>query len=261
MSESKSLIPIQIVEEFVRKSERIIGDNLVGVYLHGSAVMGCYNPEKSDLDFIVVVKETMTYDVKRAFMDMIVALNAQTPGKGIEMSIVKKEVCDPFVYPTPFELHFSKMHIRWYSDNPDDYIQKMKGTDKDLAAHFTVIKACGKCLLGLPVHEVFCEVPEQYYMDSLWSDIEGAGDEITDNTMYLTLNLARVYAWKEEKKVLSKQEGGEWGLKNLPEKYHSLLQEALNEYQGMEPEYDMELALDYANDMLTRIQSEGRFSD
>ena len=255
MKENLSRIPTQIIDGFVSESERIIADNLVGIYLHGSAVMGCYNPEKSDLDFIVVVKETMTDDVKQTFMDMVVALNAQTPGKGIEMSIVKKEVCDPLIYPTPFELHFSQMHINWYSDNPDDYIQKMKGTDKDLAAHFTVIKARGKCLLGLPINEVFGEVPEQYYMDSLWSDIEGAEDEITDNTMYLTLNLARVYAWTEEKKVLSKQEGGEWGLKNLPDKYHSLLQEALKEYKGIKPEYDMDLAVDYAKDMLSTIQS------
>ena len=246
-------VPNMIIWSFVEKTKKILRDDLVGIYLHGSAVMGCYNPEKSDLDFLVVVKETMTDDVKRSFMDMIGALNAQTPGKGIEMSIVRKEVCDPFIYPTPFELHFSQMHIKWYSDNPDDYIRKMNGTDKDLAAHFTVIKARGKCLCGLPVNEVFGEVPEQYYMDSLWSDIEEAAEEITDNTMYLTLNLARVYAWIKEKKVLSKQEGGEWGLNNLLEKYHPLLQETLKEYKGMEPEYDTELALDYAKDMLEKI--------
>ncbi len=258
MSEDTNRIPIQIVESFVRESERIIGDNLVGIYLHGSAVMGCYNPEKSDLDFVVVVKENVKDETKKAFMDMVIALNAQTPGKGIEMSIVKREVCDPFIYPTPFELHFSQMHIKWYSENPDDYIRKMNGTDKDLAAHFKVIKARGKCLFGLSIDEVFGEVPEQYYMDSLWNDIEEATEEITDNTMYLTLNLARVYAWVKEKKVLSKKEGGEWGLKNLPDKYHSLLQEALKEYKGMEPEYDTELAIDYAKKMVKIINDNRR---
>ena len=258
MSEDTNRIPIQIVESFVRESERIIGDNLVGIYLHGSAVMGCYNPDKSDLDFLVVVKENVKDETKKAFMDMVIALNAQTPGKGIEMSIVKREVCDPFIYPTRFELHFSQMHIKWYNDNPDDYIRKMNGTDKDLAAHFIVIKARGKCLCGLPVNEVFGEVPEQNYMDSLWNDIEEAAEEITDNTMYLTLNLARVLAWIKEKKVLSKKEGGEWGLKNLPDKYHSLLQEALKEYKGMEPEYDTELAIDYAKEMVKIINDNRR---
>ena len=42
-----------VVQRFVSQSRLILGENLVGVYLHGSAVMGCFNPAKSDLDFIV----------------------------------------------------------------------------------------------------------------------------------------------------------------------------------------------------------------
>ena len=105
------------------------------------------------------------------------------------------------------------------------------------------------------VQEVFGEVPEKDYLDSLWYDIEGAEAEIADNTMYLTLNLARVLAYLEEKNVLSKQEGGEWGLQKLPEKYHALITEALREYRGEEPDYDTEIAEDYAAFMLKCIRT------
>lgn len=243
-----------VIENFTQEAVKMIGPNLVGVYLHGSAVMGCFQPKKSDLDFIVVVKETMPDEVKRAFMNMVVTLNAEGPAKGIEMSIVRREVCDPFVYPTPFELHFSVGCLNWYREDPEGFIQKMNGTDKDLAAHFTVIRARGKCLCGAPIEEVFGVVPRQDYIDSLWYDIESAADEIAENTMYLTLNLARVLAYLEEKTVLSKQEGGEWGLRNLPVKYHGLLQEALREYQGEEPVYDKEFAKAYAQFMLSEIK-------
>ena len=47
-----------ITTGFVEKSKEILQENLVGIYLHGSAVMGCYNP-----------------------------------AKGIEMSVVKQSVC------------------------------------------------------------------------------------------------------------------------------------------------------------------------
>ncbi len=96
-----------ITTGFVEKSKEILQENLAGIYLHGSAVMGCFNPAKSDLDFIVVVKESMSDADKRAYMDMVVDLNGKGPAKGIEMSVVKQSVCKPFVYPTPFELHFS----------------------------------------------------------------------------------------------------------------------------------------------------------
>ena len=241
----------QITQEFVTKSKEILQDNLTGIYLHGSAVMGCYNPAKSDIDLIVVVNDNVADAIKRRFMDMVTELNSRTSGKGIEMSIVKKEVCKPFQYPTPFELHFSQMHINWYKDKPEDYIQKMNGTDKDLAAHFTIITRRGRCLFGLPIEEVFGEVPAKDYMDSIHDDIAEAPEDIEENTMYLTLNLARVLAYKEEGLVLSKKEGGEWALKNLPDKYHPLVLESLVEYlEGKDVQYNVELAKDYANYLL-----------
>ena len=243
-----------ISHTFAQGSERILGDNFVGVYLHGSAVMGCYNPEKSDLDFMVVVKDTIPDTIKQEFMDMVVALNEKGPAKGIEMSIVKREVCKPFVYPTPFELHFSVMHTKWYQDDPVGYVQNMKGTDKDLAAHFTVIGKRGTCLSGAPIDEVFGEVPKADYVDSLWSDIEDAEEDIAENTMYLVLNLARVLAYLKEEKVLSKEEGGLWGFENLPKEYHILLAEALKEYHSEEYAYDLEIAKEYARFMLAEIK-------
>ena len=244
----------RIVEEFVQRATEILQDNLTGIYLHGSAVMGCFNPKKSDLDFLIVVNEPMQDEVKLRFMDMVTVLNENGPQKGIEMSIVTKDVCNPFVYPTPFELHFSAMHLKAYRDDPENYISYMKGTDRDLAAHFTIIRERGKCLCGLPIVEVFAEIPKADFLDSVREDIDGAQEEIVENTMYLTLNLARVLAYQKEGLVLSKKEGGEWGLKNVSMKYHSLIRAALKEYtESAEVSYDAELARKYAKYMLLEI--------
>ena len=246
---------MDLINEFVNRSKDILKENLVGIYLHGSSVMGCFNPEKSDIDLIIVVDDKMSEITKKAYMDMVVKLNSYAPAKGIEMSIVRKEVCDPFVYPTPFELHFSAMHLKWYEDNPEDYILKMNGTDKDLAAHFTIIGKRGKCLFGLPIEDVFTVVPKADYLDSIWNDIAEAPEEITENTMYLTLNLVRVLAFAEDGLVLSKKEGGEWGLKNIPVEYHRLIEDALSEYgSSVVPQYDMELAVEYAEYMIQSIK-------
>ena len=251
----KMIAPIQeLLNTCVSRTKQILKNNLTGIYLHGSAVMGCFNPEKSDLDFIVVVSEPLQDSVKKEYMDMIMELNTSGPAKGIEMSIVTKSVCNPFVYPTPFDLHFSVAHLNWYKINPDDYIQKMKGTDKDLAAHFTIITNRGKCLYGDPIEKVFSKVPEQDYFNSIWNDIADAVEDISENTMYLTLNLARVLAYKKDEVILSKKEAGEWALENLPEEYHPLIEAALKEYADtVSVEYDFNLAKQYAEYMLSRI--------
>ena len=247
----------RFINRFIGISREALDGRLAGIYLHGSAVMGCYQPKKSDLDFLIVVNAALSDAEKRRFMDSLLELDHECPGKGIEMSIVTKDVCNPFVYPTPFILHYSRMHTEWYRRDPEDYIRKMNGTDKDLAAHITMIRTRGRCLYGLPVREAFGEVPEQDYIDSIWGDISGAEEEITENPMYLILNMARVLAYVKEQKVMSKREGGEWGLEYLPEQYHPLIRSALQEYEnGNDARYDRETAKNYAVYMLKQITDE-----
>lgn len=74
--------------------------------------------------------------------------------------------------------------------------------------------------------------------------------------MYLTLNLARVLAYKKEDIILSKKEGGEWALENLPKDYHLLIRDALREYTiGDDVVYDIECAVAYAEYMTQQITS------
>ena len=245
-----------LLEKFISYSKEIFGANLTGIYLHGSVVMNCFNPEKSDLDLLVVVRESIPDEIKLQFMNLVMELNKQAPAKGLELSVVKEEVCKPFVYPTPFELHFSNAHLNWYQSNPQDYVEKMKGTDKDLAAHFTITYHRGKSLYGKEISEVFASVPAADYLDSIWCDIENAVEEIAENPMYLTLNLCRVLAYKKNGLIVSKQEGGEWGLKNVDKpKFQTLIMAALQEYQSNKAMvFNLAVAKEFANYMLGEIK-------
>ncbi len=245
-----------ITEKFVKQSKNILRDNLVGLYLHGSAVMGCFNEKTSDIDLLVVIHHDMSEEEKRRYMNMVVELNTLAPTKGIELSIIKKSVCKPFVYPTPFELHFSIAHLEWYKHNPQDYVLKMNGTDKDLAAHITILYHRGLCLWGEEIHDVFEPVGEKAYFDSIWYDIECAEEDILENPVYVILNLCRVLAFKKENLILSKQEGGIWGLAHVPETYSKLIQQALDEYASISTiELDKKDAVDYAQYMIEQIKA------
>lgn len=245
-----------LLHDFIAQSKVILKENLVGLYLHGSAAMGCFHPKKSDIDLLVVIRESMTNEKKRQYMGMVVELNKRAPQKGIELSIVKEEVCSPFVYPTPFELHFSITHLHWYQSNPEDYVEKMKGTDKDLAAHATILYHRGQVLYGKEISSVFAEVSREDYMDSIWSDIENAAEDILENPVYVILNLCRVLAYKKEWLIVSKQEGGEWGLKNIAQpEYKALILSALKEYQtGDSMVFEKNATQEFAKYMLEQIK-------
>lgn len=201
-----------ILDKIVETSKDIIGEDLTGIYLHGSLAMGCFHPDKSDIDLILVIKDSVSDGQKRRLMDILVELNETGPRKGLEFSMVTEEACRSREYPTPFELHFSPAHLAWYRSDPEDYIKKMKGTDPDLSAHFMIIRHYGIVLYGRPVEEVFDEVPREFYLKSICSDIESSGEEILENPLYVILNLCRVLGYAEEGLILSKKPEGNGGL-------------------------------------------------
>ncbi len=208
-----------VLDEFVKNCREIMGEQLTGVYLHGSMAFGCFNPQKSDIDLIVVIEENLTDAQKMEFMSRVAELNKKAPAKGLEFSVVKRSVCRPFVYPTPFELHFSPAHLQWFLENPDDYIRNMKGEDRDLAAHFTVINSAGITLFGEEIRNVFGEVPGRDYADSIRRDVESAGEDILQEPIYVILNLCRTLAFLREGLCLSKEQGGQWMLARMEDMY------------------------------------------
>jgi len=246
-----------VIDEFTAMSRQLIGEKLTGVYLHGSMVMGCFNPEKSDIDLLVVIENDLSDLQKMEFMKQVVKLNGQSPAKGLEFSIVKREHCKPFVYPTPFELHFSPMHLQWFLDNPENYVENMKGEDKDLAAHFTIINKYGVVSYGERIEHVFGAVAKKDYLDSIWSDVEGARKKIEEEPVNMILNLCRMLAVLKDDLYLSKQSGGAWGIAHITERYHSLIIQALDCYKtNHEMQADMKLAGQFAEEMLTIIRFE-----
>jgi len=107
-----------ILNEIKKSYVEILGANLVGIYVHGSIAFNCFNWDKSDIDYLVIVNETLDYETKLKLMKATVELNTKAPPKGLEMSVVLKKHCLSFIYPTHYELHFSNMHLNWFNDNP-----------------------------------------------------------------------------------------------------------------------------------------------
>src|SRR5437762_546686 len=95
------------LRRFVWSFQEYFGESLVGIYLHGSLAMGCFNPVSSDIDLLIVVKETLDLNAKHGISKILLELSETAPAKGPEMSIVTLNCVQDFHYPTPYELHFS----------------------------------------------------------------------------------------------------------------------------------------------------------
>lgn len=226
-------IRIQVIG-FVTVLQKVLENNLTGVYLHGSLALGCFNPDRSDIDLLVVTGQGMTLDTKRAIAGEI--LNRSLCPAPIEISFLPKTYLSPWRYPTPYDLHYSEDWRKLFEkDLSSEEWEKWNddiGTDKDLAAHITVTLERGICLFGECINEVFVPVPTEHYVDSIITDFEWGAERIGKYPESFVLNACRVYAFLAEGAVLSKDEGAEWGLRTFEEDLQKIISLALRKYRG-----------------------------
>lgn len=225
----------RFVLDLVSLLEDELGDNLVGIYLHGSLAMGCYYRPKSDLDLIVVVQDRIGADAAKKTGMAIAKQADKRPTTGnIELSVITSEAAKNIPVPVPFELHYStEWHQKALSGNIEYDSSK---TDIDLLSHLMYVRQRGIVLMGKPVKNVFGEYDWQHFMDAVMDDFKWILEDknILETPFYGVLNICRVLQLinVDNHAVHSKDEGGEWGLVNLPEKYRPIVQQSLDAYRS-----------------------------
>ena len=223
------------VSRLVSALRNRFGKDLVGVYLHGSLAMGCFNPRLSDVDLIAVTKIGLIVDTQKAIVEELFKLSkAPTP---LEFSLLRLNDLQPWQNPTPYLLHYSEdQRERLTSDIEDGAWKKWNEgprVDTDLAAHITVLHARGICLWGEPIEKVFPEVPKEDYLASILADLEWSKSLLASNPIYPILNACRVLAYLREGKILSKDEGGRWAIEHLPSPMLPVARSAMSVYSGL----------------------------
>jgi predicted nucleotidyltransferase len=150
---------VSFAERLAADLAGILSGDLVGVYLHGSAAMGCFNPDRSDVDLLVVSRRTLSPERRRAVAELLLAVSgAPFP---VELSVLATVQLHPWRHPAPFDFHYSEMWRQSLDRQlASGELASEALTDPDLAAHITTLRARGRVVRGAPIQEVFPEVPE-----------------------------------------------------------------------------------------------------
>ena len=226
---------------FAAELSKTLGPNLVGIYLHGSLAMGCFNPNASDIDLIIVTRRRVGTR-KRKLAALALAVSSKP--FPIEVTSFSGKDLKPWRYPTPFNFHFSEDWRKAYESG--SAFRRMGAEGRDPAANITEARSRGLALLGAPVGIALPPVPAEDFVDSIASDVLWALRKLDRDrsrpkrmSTYLTLNACRVLAYLETGRILSKAEGGDWALKSVPTKFRSTIRQELNAYGRSSNHKDM----------------------
>ncbi len=231
------------VKEFVVKIAteiaKIVGDDIIGVYLHGSLAMGGFNPAHSDIDLITVTEKALTVKEKQALVQLFLTHSSQP--YPIEISFLNQAQLQTWQHPSPYDFHFSDHWRERYEEvgeEPEFYVQEEIHTDWDLAAHLTIMHKYGICLIGKPIQDVFPAIPKADYVSSILVDYEECMETIHVNPVYGILNGLRVYWYLKEGNISSKKEAGDWGARALPAELRPIVQQAAYAYANQKDGVD-----------------------
>ena len=209
-----------------------LGENLRGIYLHGSLAQGGFQPTRSDIDIIVVSEQSIDAPTQRAIIEMLLRLS-KTPVP-LDIYLLAKSVIFPFQQPLLYDLHYSEAQRERYQTllHSDDWPDDLARHDPNLSIYLTVLQAHGVVLTGDPIAETLPTVPEPVFRAALISATRTARAQRLQDLVSFVLNACRTLAYLREGSLLSKDEGGTWGETHLPEQYRALIHQSLALYRG-----------------------------
>ncbi|MEW4354476.1 aminoglycoside adenylyltransferase domain-containing protein [Streptococcus pneumoniae] len=208
---------------------QLLRENLVGIYLHGSYALEDFDYDRSDLDYLIVVKVPLKLSEKEALMKLTMEkLWTLAPAKKLEFHVLLQTDLQDWTTSNRFDFHFSPYHLAAYLKDPRTFCLKMNGLDQDLWTHIPVTKTCGVTLVGAKKEQSFPDIPEAIYWNSILADIATAETEILKNPVYTILNLCRSLAFLKDKCILSKRAGGYWALLHTSTLNPAVIQAALD---------------------------------
>ena len=106
---SEETAALEQIDRIVSLVRDVFGEDAVGAYLHGSAVLGGLRPD-SDIDVLVVTRRATTPHEKRMLIDRLLALSGSGDPSGnarsIELTVVVESDIRPWRYPPCLDFQY-----------------------------------------------------------------------------------------------------------------------------------------------------------
>jgi predicted nucleotidyltransferase len=211
--------------------DHVLGDELVGAYLFGSAVLGGLQPE-SDLDVLAVSERRTSLDEKRRLADAL--LRSSGHPRRLELTVVVHADVRPWRYPPSLDFQYGDwLRAEFERGEPTPW----PGTASlDLATLLTMVLLADAPLAGPPPAAVLDPVPRADLVRAMLDGIDPLLADLEHDTANVLLTLARSWCTVATGEIRSKDTAAEWALTRLPEEHRAVLAGARAVYLGADPD-------------------------
>lgn len=230
-----SILDLQ-TNQTIKLLKNLLGDDLLGIYLYGSAVQGGLQ-RYSDLDLFCVTNRETTIEEKEQLVSSLLDISGiymKDTKPPIELTIVVKSDVSPWKYPPKFDFQYGE----WLRDDFEKgNLEPWQSKEMpDLAILITQVLLSGKSLLGPKPDELLPLIPHHDFVQAMVHELPELMKNLEYDTRNVLLTLARVWHTLATNTIYSKADSAEWVIPHLPNEYRSVLQRAKSIYLGVEEE-------------------------
>lgn len=226
----------QQISECLDLVTKILSDNLLGVYLYGSALVGGLQ-KYSDIDLFVVTNHATTLSEKNELTKHLLHISGlymKSAKRPIEMTVVEKGAVNPWHYPPRFDFQYGEW-LRASFEIGD--IESQDHEMPDLALIITQVLLKSQTLFGEPPQKVLAPVPYSDFIKAMLQDVDRLIADIKDDTRNVLLTLARIWSTLDTNTIRSKPDAADWAIERLPEIHQVVMKRAKSICIGDENEY------------------------
>lgn len=199
----------------------MLGDELVGIYIHGSVALGSFDPDQSDVDFLVVTRADLDGKDVEGLDELHRTLGEQLDGSYLPVDVIRR--FDPARVMHP---HIESRGGRLFVDH--------HGGETVIYRH--VLRECGVVLRGPPPRELIDPVTAadlrwgvRDILENWWRPmLERPSDELWEAPYrhYAVVTMCRVRFTLETAVVVSKREAAQWALAHVDTRWGDLISRA-----------------------------------
>jgi streptomycin 3"-adenylyltransferase len=212
--------------EIVALVDRVLGPEVVGCYLHGSAVLGGLKPA-SDTDVLVVTRRSMDGRERRQLLDGLLGISgSRNRARPVELTVVVRSAVRPWVFPPSADFCYGEWLRAGYEAGTVPQPEPMP----DLALLLTMVLAGDRPLTGPPPAQVLDPVPHADLVRASLAGIPGLLQDLDGDTRNVLLTLARVWTTLATGEIRSKDAAADWALTRLPAEHRPVLRHARDLY-------------------------------